>query len=177
MSVAANRYAKALMDVLYPQKAAEAGLDQLEAFATVLRQQPDAALVLQNPTISADRRKGLANEIAKALKFNPGIGRFLDLLIERDRLSILHEIIPAYQKLLDEKLGIVRAQVRSAQPLDPAEQKQLAAKLQTVTGKQVRMEVAVDPSLIGGVVAQVGSTVYDGSLLTQLMTFKNRLTQ
>jgi F-type H+-transporting ATPase subunit delta len=65
--------------------------------------------------------------------------------------------------------------VRAARPLDPAQQEELASKLQAVTGKKVRMEIAVDPSLIGGMVAQVGTTIYDGSLRQQLQTIKHRL--
>ena len=77
--------------------------------------------------------------------------------------------------LLDERLGVVRAQVTSARPLDGLQQRELAAKLEQVTGKQVRMEVAIDPSLIGGVIAKVGSTIYDGSVRNQLSAFKSRL--
>ena len=176
MSVAANRYAKALMDVLYPDNA-EAGYEQLRSFSAVLQQQHDAARVLENPTISADRRKALLDKIGDALHLHKSVRNLLNLLIERNRLNLLDEILIAYQKFLDERLGIVRAQVRAAMPLDSTEQQQLAGKLQTVTGKKVRMEVAVDPTLIGGVVAQVGSTIYDGSLRQQLQRFKNRLTE
>jgi F-type H+-transporting ATPase subunit delta len=78
---------------------------------------------------------------------------------------------------MDELLGIFRALVAAAHPLDPLLQSELAARLERVTGKQVRMEVVLDPSLIGGVVARVGSTVYDGSVRQQLYSFKNRLVQ
>jgi F-type H+-transporting ATPase subunit delta len=90
-------------------------------------------------------------------------------------LPILEEIIDEYQRLMDARLGIVRARVTAARTLDSAQQEELSRKLQTVTGKQVRMEVAVDPALIGGVVAQVGSTIYDGSVRQQLEAFKTRL--
>ena len=77
--------------------------------------------------------------------------------------------------MISSRMGIVRARVTSAGTLDPKQQRELATKLEQVTGKQVRMEVAVDPSLIGGVVAQVGSTIYDGSVRQQLQAFKTRL--
>ena len=92
-----------------------------------------------------------------------------------NRLPLLQQIIDEYQRLLDDRLGIVRAQVRAAKALDAAQQQELAGKLEKLTGKQVRMEVAIDPSLIGGVVAQVGSTIYDGSVRQQLQAFKTRL--
>jgi F-type H+-transporting ATPase subunit delta len=67
--------------------------------------------------------------------------------------------------------------VTSASALDSSQQRELAARLANLTGKQVRMDLSVDPSLIGGVVAQVGSTIYDGSIRQQLQTFKHRLIQ
>lgn len=174
MSVAANRYARALMDVLYPQTA-EAGLLQLQSFNALLKEQPDASRLLENPTLSSDRRRRLSKEIGAALGFDRRMTNFIDILIDRNRLPLLEEIITAYRKLLDERMGIVRALVTSAHPLDVSQQGELAAKLEQVTGKQVRMEVTVDPSLIGGVVAQVGSTIYDGSVRQQLHAFKSRL--
>jgi len=174
MSVAANRYAKALMDVLYPEKA-EGGLQQLVDFAGLLKEQPDAGRLLQNPALSGERRKRLLKEISDALGFDRRVANFIDILIDRNRLPIIEEVITAYQKMLDDRLGIVKAMVTSARPLDAAERKELTAKLEKVTGKQVRMDVAVDPSLIGGVIAQVGSTIYDGSVRQQLHAFKSRL--
>jgi F-type H+-transporting ATPase subunit delta len=174
MSVAANRYAKALLDVLYPTKA-EAGYQQLQSFNALLKEQPPARRLLENPTLSTDRRRRFLREISDASGFDRRIANFIDILIDRNRLVLLDEIIDAYQKLLDERLGVVRAQVTAARPLDRLQQRELAAKLEQVTGKQVRMEVAVDPSLIGGVIAKVGSTIYDGSMRNQLSAVKSRL--
>ncbi|HLQ76286.1 MAG TPA: ATP synthase F1 subunit delta [Terriglobia bacterium] len=174
MSVAANRYAKALLDVLYPANA-EIGLDQLVKFSALLESQHQMRQLFENPTVAADRRKAVFGTIADSLAYQSSVRNFLNLLIERNRLDLLSDIVSAYQKLLDEKLGLVRAHVTSATPLDAAQQRELAAKLESVTGKQVRVELSVDPSLIGGVVAQVGSTIYDGSIRQQLQAFKHRL--
>src|SRR2546426_11189467 len=176
MSVAANRYAKALMDVLYPEKA-ESGIQQLQDFLSLLNDQPDARRFLENPTMAGDRRKRMLKEICDALSLDRRVANFIGILADRARLPILEEIIQAYQKLLDERLGIVRARVTSAYLLDHSEQQRLAARLEQATGKQIRMEVTVDPSLIGGVVAQVGSTIYDGSVRQQLEAFKTRLVE
>jgi len=174
MSVAANRYAKALLDVLYPANA-EIGLDQLVRFSALLESEPQMRQLFENPTVAADRRKAVFGKIADSLAYQSFVRNFLNLLIERNRLDLLGDIVNAYQKLLDEKLGLVRAHITSATPLDSVQQKELAAKLENVTGKQVRVELSVDPSLIGGVVAQVGSTIYDGSIRQQLQAFKHRL--
>src|SRR5438128_7838308 len=176
MSVAANRYARALIDVLYPEKA-EAGHQQLQRFLSLLNDQPDARRFLENPTPAGERRNRMLNEISRALNMDQRVANFIGILADRDRLSILEEIVQTYQKFLDEKLGIVRARVTAAQALDAGQQKELTARLEKATGKQIRMEVAVDPGLIGGVVAQVGSTIYDGSVRQQLQAFKNRLAE
>jgi len=164
------------MDVLYPDKA-EAGLVQLESFAALLKEEPDARRLLENPTIAGDRRNKLLQEIASALGFDKRVRNFVGILLDKGRLELLEEIIDAYRRLLDDRMGIVRALVTAARPLDVAEQNELAAKLMERTGKKIRMEVAIDASLIGGVVAQVGSTIYDGSVRTQLQAFKNRLVE
>jgi len=176
MSVAANRYAKALLDVLYPASA-ELGLEQLVKFSSILSTETHMRQLFENPTVAADRRKAIFKGIADSLAYEAHVRNFLNLLIERNRLDLLSDIVSAYQKLLDEKLGIVRAQVTSASPLDAAQQRNIATKLEQVTGKQVRVELSVDPALIGGVVARVGSTIYDGSIRQQLQVFKQRLIQ
>jgi len=164
------------MDVLYPDRA-EAGLEQLQRFAALLKEQPDARIFLENPTMAGGRRNRMLKEISDALSFERRLTNFINILAERNRLPALDEIIQEYQRLLDEKMGIVRARVTSAGSLDLAQQRKLADKLEQVTGKQVRMEVNVDPSLIGGVIAEVGSTVYDGSVRQQLQAFKSRLVE
>jgi F-type H+-transporting ATPase subunit delta len=176
MSVAASRYAKALLDVLYPAKA-EMGLDQLRSFSSMLTQEADAKSVFENPTVSTENRKDLLTKVGDALKLDASIRNFLGLLIDRNRLDRLGEIISTYETLLDEKLGVVRAHVTSARELDSTQQGQVAAKLQALTGKKVRMQISVDSDLIGGLVAQVGGTIYDGSIRNQLQTFRNSLTQ
>lgn len=164
------------MDVLYPDRA-EAGLDQLQSFAALLKEQPDARRLLENPTMAGDRRNKLLKEIASALGLEKRVANFVGILIDKGRLQLLDEIIHAYRRLLDDRMGIVRALVTAARPLNATEQNELEMKLMERTGKKIRMEIAVDASLIGGVVAQVGSTVYDGSVRTQLQAFKNRLVE
>src|SRR5690242_3111842 len=117
MSVAANRYAKALIEVLYPDKA-EAGYQQLEQFLTLLNNQPDVRRFLENPTTAGERRKRMLTQLSAALKMDQKVANFIGILADRDRLTMLEEIIETYQKYMDEKLGIVRATVTSAQILD-----------------------------------------------------------
>jgi F-type H+-transporting ATPase subunit delta len=176
MSVAANRYAKALLDVLFPSQA-ERGREQLKTFLAVLSEESDARVVLENPTVSVERRKELLKKMGEVLDLEPRIRNFLGLLIERNRLDLLEKILLTYESLLDDRQGVIRARVTTALDLDSRQRDEVAARLQKLTGKKVRMEVFVDPSLIGGLVAQVGSTIYDGSIRQQLQTFKNSLTE
>ena len=176
MSVAAKRYARALMDVLFPEKS-EDGYYQLQSFASLLVEQPDCRRFLQNPSLAGERRNRLLKEISDALGFDRRVANFVSILTDRNRLPLLEEIIREYQMLMDERLGIARARITAARPLDSVQQRELIGKLEEITGKHIRMEVSIDPSLIGGVVAQVGSTVYDGSVRQQLLAFKNRLVE
>ncbi len=176
MSVAANRYAKALIDALYPDRA-EAGQEQLRKLNETLNANPDARKFFENPTVPTEKRKALLKEIGDALGLSAPIRNFTEILIDRNRLDILEQIITAYQKDLDEKLGIVRASITAAQPLDNAQRSELVAKLEKMTGKQVQVEIAVDATLLGGVIARVGSTIYDGSLRQQLKAFKSGIVQ
>ncbi|MGK4301752.1 F0F1 ATP synthase subunit delta, partial [Klebsiella pneumoniae] len=86
--------------------------------------------MLENPTVPGERRKALVKEIAEALGSIPEVRNFIDILIDRNRLNVLDEIIDTYQKYLDQKLGIVRATVTAAAPLDDAQRSTLVAKLQ-----------------------------------------------
>lgn len=175
MSVAANRYASALMQAL-PSEKSESAYEQLRTFASILESQNQAKRLFENPTVSAERRKSLASAIGNAVGFDTPVLNFVNILIERNRLDLLEEILLAFEKLLDDRLGIVRASVTSAGPMDQEQQDRLKAKLGAMTGKKVLMQVSVDPELLGGVVARVGSTIYDGSLRQQLKSFRTKLT-
>lgn len=174
MSAVANRYARALIDVLYPE-AAETGLRDLRQFETLLVAQPEVRVALMNPAIPLERRKTLLENISRYLGFDRRVSNFLNVIVGRKRLGLFNLIIIAYQSLLDERLGVVRVEVAAAHPLDSGETEQIARKLGLVTGKRVELQVRVDPGLIGGVVACVGGTIYDGSMRQQLQMFKKRL--
>jgi F-type H+-transporting ATPase subunit delta len=97
------------------------------------------------------------------------------LLLERGRAALLPAIARAYQEMSDAKLERVRARVRSAHPLDIASETAIRKAIERWTGKKVVMTTQVDPSLIGGVVAEVAGTVFDGSVVARLDAMRNRL--
>jgi F-type H+-transporting ATPase subunit delta len=175
MIVVANRYARAFIEALAPEST-QAGLDQLRRFAVLLEDEPDTRTLLMNPVIPAESRDRFLDTIGRVLGLDRRVRKLLLLLVDRRRLNILDDLTDAYQKLLDERNGIVRAEVSSASLLTESERRELAERLGKTTGKRVEMEVEQDPSLIGGLVVRIGSTVYDGSLRQQLRGFKERLT-
>jgi F-type H+-transporting ATPase subunit delta len=113
--------------------------------------------------------------IAESSGFSRIVRNFLYILIDRRRTDMLGEVAEAFETAIDERLGFVRAKVTSAAPLTERQQAELQQALSQVAGKQVRCDFTVDPSLIGGVVARIGSTVYDGSVRSQLDSLRQRL--
>jgi F-type H+-transporting ATPase subunit delta len=177
MAIVSSRYSQAIFDSLSSEspELAEAGLDQLRSFAEVLESQPTARQILVNPVIPSDQRERFIGQVAKVLSLDARVRKLIVLLADRRRLDLLDEVIDAYREMLDEHKGIVRAVVTSAAALSDSQQKKINAKLERSIGKRVVMDVHQDPALLGGVVVQIGGTVYDGSVLQHLAGFRSRL--
>ena len=129
-----------------------------------------------NPAVPAPRKRGAMEQIAQRAGFTPIVSKLLILLADRDRLSLLDDIAASYHDLLADRQNVVRAEVTSAEPLSTDRLQAIEQRLATMTGKRVSMTAKVDKDIIGGVVARVGSTVYDASIATQLKKIRERLT-
>jgi F-type H+-transporting ATPase subunit delta len=170
---AATRYAKALLDV--------AGDDavtmerDLTAFVALLGANSELQHALLSPSVPARGKHGIVTALAGRLNMAPVGVKLLQVLADRDRLGLVEEMLAVYRERLLDRQKVVKAQVRSAAPLSPDALKAIESRLGAVTGKNVSVEAAVDPALIGGVVATVGSTVYDGSVKTQLEKLRKQL--
>jgi F-type H+-transporting ATPase subunit delta len=175
MSVVSDRYARALFDALSSDGVIDSGQEQIEAIGAVLADYPDARQLLVNPVFPPERREEFLARLGDVLGLDGRVRRLLALLVERRRLSLFPEIVQAFRRRVDQKNGIVRASVTTAAPLGEAERQQVNARLEQALGKRVIMTDTLDPSLLGGVVVQVGSTVYDGSLRQYLAGAKSRL--
>ncbi len=175
MPVVSERYARALFDALSADGATSAGMEQLEAISSALSDHPGARQILINPVFPADRRDAFLDDLGRLLGLDGRVRLLLGLLVERRRLALLDEIIDAFRRREDQQRGVVRASVTTAAPMDEAEKGRVNLRLEQALGKRVVMTVADDPALIGGVVVQVGSTVYDGSLRQYLAGVKDRL--
>ena len=179
LSAVATRYAKALADVtsapagaLSPQDA----LTQLRAFESALAASRELENALITPAVPTGRKRAVVGRIAGVLQLSPIARNFLFVLIDHRRVSLLGAILHSFDLIMDERLGFARAEVSSPRELTETQRGAINAQLEHVTGKRIRMRFAVDPGLIGGVVARIGSTVYDGSVRGQLLTLGQRLT-
>jgi F-type H+-transporting ATPase subunit delta len=101
--------------------------------------------------------------------------KLLLLLADRDRLGLAPQLLDVYRERLMEHQQVVRAEVTTAAPLSPERLAALQQKLASVTGRKIDMKTSVDPSIIGGVVTRIGSTVYDGSIASQLAKLREKL--
>jgi F-type H+-transporting ATPase subunit delta len=177
-SAVATRYAEALADVVTASGSAlppRDALSQLSAFHQALASSPELFHVLTSPAVLASRKKAAVGRIADLLGMAKICRNFLFVLIDHRRIPALGEILQTFELVLDERLGFARAEVSSARELTEAQRSTLNQTLERLAGKRIRMRFAVDPSLIGGVVARIGSTVYDGSVRGQLSALERRL--
>lgn len=173
---AAARYARALLDVSVKEQAELSQIEaQLTEFAGLFAQHESLAKIIVNPAVPALRKRALVAELVTRAELQPVVGRMLVLLAERDRWAILPDMIAAFRERLLELQHVVRADVTTAVPLPAERAKQIEQSIAHATGRSVTLSTRVDPSIIGGVVARVGSTVYDGSVTNHLQRMKQRL--
>lgn len=173
----ARRYAKAIFDIGSEQ----GGLDKigadLRAFAAAMKESQELAQTLTSPAIrKADRRK-VVDAVLQRLGVVTVSRNSVYLLLEGERLGSLPAISREIDRMIEAKAGRVSAEVVSAKPLDPSQLSQITAALEKLSGKKVSVSSRQDPDLLGGVVAKVGDTVYDGSLRTQLRTLRDELSK
>lgn len=172
---AAGRYARALLDVAIQEGDPQKIAGELAEFQELLARHPDLARVLVNPAVPSIRKRAAMSEVVGLAQPSPVIGKLLLLLAERDRLALLPDLAGAYEARLMEHLQVVRAEVTTAAPLPDDRARAIARGLAEVTGRRVTVATSIDPGLIGGVVARIGSTVYDGSVVRQLDLLKEKL--
>ncbi len=173
----ARRYAKALFSLAVETDRVEAWAQSLEALRTAVDASADLRDVLSNPVYAREQRRAIVEKLAAALKLEAEPANLLFLLGDRNRLAYLAAVVATFRDLADQHLGRVRARVISAVKLDDVAAQAIAEKLSQAARAKVLLEREVDPSLLGGVVAQVGSLVYDGSVRTQLEDLRKQLKQ
>lgn len=174
----ARRYARALLDVATEAGRADAVSEQLTSFSSAVGQNRELADVLFNPAYSREQRARVVESLLKALgPVETVLANSMRLLVDRNRLGYLPDISRLYRDMVDAQAGRVRGHVTSAIPLSADTLQSLAGTLKQLTQRNVVLESRVDPSVLGGVAAQVGSTLYDGTLRTQLEQLRRELKQ
>lgn len=168
------RYAKALADLVDPGQA-DAVSGQLNGFVSALRESGELRNAIQSPAVPPQSKRAVITRLGETLGLSDLVRRFLLVMIDHHRMALLDDVREAFELVVDERRGIVRADVASARELNEAERARLARSLGRLTGKEVQPRFRLDPALIGGVVARIGSTVYDGSVKGQLQALKERL--
>jgi F-type H+-transporting ATPase subunit delta len=176
----ANRYARALVDIVLapgsPLKPEDA-VAQLRAAEQMVSQSAELRIALLTPAIQASRKRAVMGKLLDELAASRLIRNFLFVVIDHRRIGMLREIREAFELVLDEWLGFMRAEVTTAAALDEQRSAGLASELSRLMGKRMRVRFAVDPELLGGVLARIGSTLYDGSLRGQLQQLRRQLTE
>ena len=178
-SAIASRYARPLADIVMepgsPIQPPDA-IEQLKTIEALVASSSDLRHALSTPAVRPAHKRAVAARLIGDLGISSKIIRnFLFVIIDHRRMALLTEIREAFEAEVDERLGFLRADVASAQPLDDKESAAIENELSRLTGKQIRARFHVDPNLIGGVVARIGSTVYDGSIRGQLDNMRRRL--
>jgi F-type H+-transporting ATPase subunit delta len=173
----ANRYAKALLDVAI-QEADPARIEQdLASVAGLFAEHDELRRSMTNPVVPVHAKRAVIEQLTSRLKPAAPVAKLMLLLADRDRLELLPDLLTAYRERLMDYQNVVRAEVVTAVPLPQERVGQLQSKLAAVTGRTVTLDTRVDPSIMGGLVARVGTIVYDGSIATQLTRMKERLTE
>jgi F-type H+-transporting ATPase subunit delta len=175
---AALRYARALLDVGIAEHADLEGVERdLAAFVQLFTDHPTLEKVLLNPAVPVPRKRAAVVELTSRMHPLPMVGKLLAVLAERDRLVLLPDLLASYRDRLLAHRNVVRAELTTAAPLAEGRAAAIERQLAAATGRTVSLQTRTDPAIIGGIVARIGSTVYDGSITRQLEKMKQRLTE
>lgn len=173
----ARPYAEALLKQAGTPAEAIPVRDQLRALRDAMAEVPALGRMAANPAVPMDDKRRILGEIGGRLGMGDLALRFVSLLLAKYRLHQLPAVVEALEAELNRRLGVATAEVTTALPLDHADTERLRAVLAQRLDREVDLEVAVDPSLIAGFKARVGSTLYDASLRGQLDRLARRLTE
>ena len=175
---AAIRYARALLDVAVKEQAPLEKIEnELSQFADLFKQYPLLEKVLLNPAVPVPRKRAAVADLLAQAKFTSIVSKLIALLADRDRLVLVPDLLASYRDRLLDYRGVVRAEVTTASALDSRQADAIQKSLATLTGRTVQLATRIDPSIIGGLVARIGSTVYDASVTRQLEKMKERLVE
>jgi F-type H+-transporting ATPase subunit delta len=173
----ARRYARALMEIGAEQKNADKLGTDVRNLAKAMDVSAELTQTLTNPAFPRADRKKILDALAARFGAQPITKNFFYVLLDKERLAHVPAISREIDRMLEEQAGRVAAEVVSAQPLTATQLTQITTALEKLSGKKVVVVKREDPALLGGVVAKVGDTIYDGSLRTQLRQLRDSMTK
>ena len=175
--VVANRYARALADVVAATGEYRRVLADLDDFRMVYRESAELREICETPAVQMAAKMKVLGAIVSRMGAAPVTLNFLRVLLANYRLPLLEEALTAFRKIAYNRLGIAEIRITSAADLAPAEVELLRTRFQELTRKRAELEFRVNRQLIGGIVAQIGSTVFDGSVRGQLQRIREQLAE
>jgi F-type H+-transporting ATPase subunit delta len=178
LSVVAARYARAFADVVAGPKSGvdpALALSQLRSVEALIAGSQSLRIALASPAVSPSRKRAVMRRLLEPMKVSDKVRNFVFVVVDHRRVNEFASIVDGLEMLLDERMGVIAADVRSAKVLTGRQQGDLAAQLSRLSGKKAKLKFSTDPALIAGVVARVGSVVYDGSVRGQLESLRTKL--
>ena len=171
----ARRYALALADVVKNSSETENVKNELKTWEILINSNADLQSAFRNPSISQADKEKVLNNLIERTKPSKTTANFLHVLLRNGRLTEISEINQKFSSVLEERSGVVSANITSARELSETQRNEVLLNLELLTGKRMNLVFNTDESLIGGIVTRIGSTVYDGSVRTQLQELKQQL--
>jgi F-type H+-transporting ATPase subunit delta len=171
----ARRYARALLDIGKEERQLRRVLTEAEEFGKALERSAELREAMESAHVGRQTKQATLDMVLAKAEFLPTTKSFLALLIEKGRMDVLPAILSELRRMVEEHEGIERVEVTVPLPLAAPQKDNLRAVLERRTGKKVVLEESVDPAVLGGMVVKVGSTVYDGSVRTQIEQIRQNL--
>ncbi len=176
VSSLAVKYARALLGVVAESGREAQTLEQLSAFRQLLESHRELRETLENPALPFFAKRRIVEQIAAGLPLSTTVRNFVLVVLENGRIGQFGRFLEAYRELWDERQGILRGRVTSARDLDLELRRKLESSIRELARRDVKLDYRRDASLIGGVKLQIGSTIFDSSIRTQLQEIERRLT-
>ncbi len=172
-----GRYARSLADVAFETHEEDAVGRDLTIYREIFQSVPELLEAFHSPAVPRDAKANVLAELLSRYPVRKTSENFLRLLLAHNRIRFFEQVYQSYLKTVDERKGVLTAKVATAAPLSAADLASLSERLSQATGRTVRLDVNTDPDLLGGIVVQVESTVYDGSVSKQLAEMRRHLSE
>ena len=175
LQTVARRYAAALADVAIERHEEREVQRELDYWASMIEANPQLKEVMANPTVAYDQKRKVLEDLISRSRVRETTSSFLRVLLKNQRLSQLREVVDRFGQVLDERSGVIAASVTTARPISEELRNALQQTLAEATGKKVRLSFTTDETIIGGLVARIGSTIFDGSVQGHLERLSEEL--